>query len=507
MPESIDPFGPPRIMMVDDEMANLHIVKIMLTREDFPHELIIFQDGEKALAYLTEKPVDLILLDLAMPGLDGFEVMQRIKGNSVTRHIPVIFLTAYQDAQYILKGFEMGATDFLSKPIMSPVLTARIMQVIETQTLEKRLRHSNTVLQATNQIKDELLSICSHDLKAPLATIDLLCNLLEDSTKGLSRRQPEELIHRIMGQTNMARRLVENLLNLNRIEEGQLIPAPAFFSIAEELRACAESEVPALTAREIGFTQDLPEGAWLCYGDREMLSQVVYNLLNNAIKHTNSSIHLSARVLPSDTTGEGVLELVVRDDGPGIPKDLQGNIFEKFHKLDAQGGGSGLGLYISRQMMRLHHGEISVESTPGQGCAFKVLLPNLFLPEILPDLSDLHDTRVWAVSTSRRMGQDISALLEEAGLVNVQVIEKTEDINRAIMHGAPSIAVIDIHTAMLGHQVVQALDGGEFPPAIALYGTPEAAEAFGHLISRPYQYLAAPLNPGRLLSMIKDKLS
>ena len=161
----------PRIVMIDDEKSNLQIVKIVIMRENLESDLSLFENGASALEFIQKNPVDLILLDLAMPEMDGFEIMSRLQADPNTADIPVIFLSAYQEASYILKAFDLGATDFIGKPIISPILTARIRQIIKSRSLEKELRLRNTELVDTNRLKDELLSICSHDLRAPLSAI------------------------------------------------------------------------------------------------------------------------------------------------------------------------------------------------------------------------------------------------------------------------------------------------------------------------------------------------
>ena len=243
----------PRIVMIDDEKSNLQIVKIIIMRENLESDLSLFENGASALEFIQKNPVDLILLDLAMPEMDGFEIMSRLQADPNTADIPVIFLSAYQEASYILKAFDLGATDFIGKPIISPILTARIRQIIKSRSLEKELRLRNTELVDTNRLKDELLSICSHDLRAPLSAIELICQFLEDTIHERSETSQQELVNRIVSQSRLARRLVENLLDLNRIEQGRLVPASSLFSVDELLEQCVKEEDPNLLSRDLEF--------------------------------------------------------------------------------------------------------------------------------------------------------------------------------------------------------------------------------------------------------------
>ncbi len=496
----------PRIMMIDDEISNLQIVKIILMRENFQSDLLLYDNGHDALEFLRGHPVDLILLDLAMPGMDGFEVMTHLRENPATAEIPVIFLSAYQETEYILKAFALGATDFIAKPIISPVLTARIRHLIETRRLQTELRRSNGELVNTNRLKDELLSICSHDLRAPLNAIELICQFLSDAAHGTEAQTPADLINRIVSQTRLARRLVENLLDLNRIEEGRLIPAPSFFPVEELLRSCVDDALPTLQARKLRHTLELPPELLLCFGDREMIAQVLHNILNNAGKYAQSRIDVRADVEALSAESGGQLVLSVADDGRGIPAAQQHSIFEKYAKLEAQGSGSGLGLYISRQMVELHHGHIAVQSQPGQGTRFVVTLPHVFQVAQLPDLAACQQHRVLVASASKPTAQLLESVLIEAGMIEVSQVGTAAQVERLAGQGAPALAVLDVQSELLAGQLLERLTQAASRPAWILYGEPGDTGRFAQRLRGPSAQLQRPLNPLVYLRQVRRLL-
>lgn len=497
----------PRIMMIDDETANLEVVKHFLRKESFEPDLVFYEDGQSALDYLKSNPVDLILLDLQMPGMDGFEVMKHLKENPDTMEIPVIFLSAYNDTEFILKAFDMGATDFIGKPIISPILTARIRTIIQARTLQKELQRSNEELLNTNRLKDELLSICSHDLRSPLSSIDLVCQFLHEALDGKSQESKPELVNRIVSQSRVARRLVENLLDLNRIEEGRLVPSPSFFQINEVVRKCVEDEGPNMQAKALQHSVTLPEDDWLCFGDREMLTQVLHNVLNNAAKHSSTRVSIDCQV---NEEGES-LTVVISDDGPGIASEHHEAIFEKYGKVDHSGSGSGLGLYISRQMVELHHGRIHVDSeNAGGGTRIVIELPNVFRADKLPQLSQFHESHVLIVSSSKSVAELLEGVLLEAGLVNVeqalhkdQLMERLQDPRNSL----PNAVVVDVHS---GDLVAALVDRGEpgLPSAgWILYGEEEASAKLSGQLPGPSVRISIPFNPLAYLREMGNILS
>jgi len=489
----------PRIAIVDDDPAHLQVVKIILMRESLAADLQLFDDPLRALEFLSAQAVNLILLDIGMPRMNGFDVFTRLRAAGPNQATPVIFLTGMKETDSIIRAFEMGAADVLGKPLMSPILTVRIRTILHTQDLQRELRERNEELEATNRLKDEMVSICSHDLRSPLSAIDLICQFLHESLEGRTKHTAPALVNRIVNQSRLARRLVDNLLDLNRIEEGKLVPAPSFFRLRDVLAACAEDEMPQLHARGVKLSTTLPPEDLLCFGDREMIAQVVRNLLGNAIKFTRSRVSLDTRLpdtrpLDGRRDATGQVELIVTDDGAGIPSEDLSVIFEKYRKSDRRTLGSGLGLFISRKMVELHHGRIEAHSEPGVGARFTVMLPHAVPAAALPDLSGLSDSRVLVVSASKPSALLLESVLVEAGLTQVT---KEWSAECTVPSQMPDIVVVDAQAAHPERlaQVSRAVREQGAAPAWLLVGSPEEAAAVQRWVGGSPARLDAPVDP------------
>jgi len=356
----------PTIVVIDDEPANLQIIKMAVVREQFRCNLVLLDGARKGLDFLEHHPVDLLLLDVVMPGMNGFEMFAQLKAEPRWADIPVIFLSAVNETRYIIQGLEMGAVDYIGKPLISQVLTARFRSVLRMKFLQRELRKRNQELEDANRLKDEFLSFCSHDLRAPISAIELTCQFLSDQfvtdTAGKAPPEAQELLERIVNQTRLARRLVENLLDMNKIEEGRVVPQPTFFSPRELLQGCVQDHQPMILARNLAIEEDLPAENIVCFGDREMIAQAIRNVLGNAVKFARKRIRVLSRVEGAQAEAGGLWRLEIADDGMGLPPGQEEAIFNKYAKSDLRGPGYGLGLYIAQQTIRLHHGTISARS-------------------------------------------------------------------------------------------------------------------------------------------------
>ena len=494
----------PRIVLIDDDPGHLQVVQIIMLREDFRCDLVLFQDPREGLAYLETHPANLVVMDMAMPHLDGFEMLRRLRADARTADLPVIFLSAYKETEYVLRAFEMGAADYLTKPIISPVLAARIRTILQTQDLQGQLRRQNQNLEHINRLKDEMLSICSHDLRSPLSAIDLICQFLKEALEGRSKQSKTDLVNRIVNQSRLARRLVENLLDLNRIEEGMLVPVPAFFKARELVAACAEDEMPLLQSRRVALTVEPPPENVLCFGDREMIAQALRNVLGNAGKFAREKISLACQFDPGAGGAAGSLSVSIADDGPGIPIEELPLLFGKYRKLEVSSVGSGLGLYISRKIVELHGGAMTAQSVADQGSTFSFTVGNCFRAGDLPRLDDHAEMPVLVLSTSKASGLLLEGVLVEAGLVGL-----SREIGRLVTaSGAPEVpalAVLDAQNPdpeQVDHLVAACLGAGAACRWIA-YGPISAVETLKEKLGAPFARLDPPLNPVAYLNAVR----
>ncbi len=505
MPEPIERLR--RIVVVDDDPGHLQVVKIIMMREDLPCDLKLFQDPREALAHLERESADLVIMDLAMPHLDGFETFKRMQASPATRGVPVIFLSAYKETDYMLRAFEMGAADYLQKPISSPILSARIQAILHTQDLQNELRLRNQELEHINRLKDEMLSICSHDLRSPLSAIDLICQFLKEALTGNSAHSKMVLVNRIVNQSRLARRLVDNLLDLNRIEEGMLVPMPSFFKMRDLMAACTEDEAPMMQARQIQLKAELPPEDLLCFGDREMIAQMVRNILGNATKFARSRVSLEYALIPPSGTAAGAITLTIADDGPGIAALELTQLFEKYGKLDKSTMGSGLGLYISRNIVERHGGRVTAQSALGQGSTFVVELPNTFPAADLPSMEDLGETPALVLSASKATSLLLESVLVEAGML--RVAREVKEVPAPTEPLLPAAVVVDAQAppfedlARLGRTLSEEQQAG-LPWIVC--GSESQIRALHHWVRGPISQLEFPVNPVRYLQLMRAAL-
>ncbi|MFP4114578.1 MAG: response regulator [Spirochaetota bacterium] len=352
------------ILLVDDNTNNLGVLYRYLDDEGFT--VLVSQDGERALTLAREQHPDLILLDIMLPGISGFEACERLKSDPATADIPVIFISALTDIQDKVRGFEAGGVDYVTKPFQQEEVLARINAHITI----KRQREELDRLNAT---KDRLFSVISHDLRGPFMGLLGALELLRDSTDDMDARTTHELIESLYDSAEKTYHLLENLLEWARSQR-----RTEMHQRAVDLRELVLENVQlfGIAAEQKGITlsANVPDSLAV-YADRDMISTVVRNLVNNAVKFTpaNGSVTVEA------TSRREFVELQVRDTGIGIPEEHIDGLFELGKSVSRSGTsgehGSGLGLMLAHDYVVRNGGTITVESTPGEGSSFRVTLP------------------------------------------------------------------------------------------------------------------------------------
>jgi signal transduction histidine kinase len=370
-----------RILTVDDRPENNLAMQTAL--RDCDAELVTVSSGPEALACVEREEFALILLDVQMPGMDGFETARRIRALPHGCRVPILFLTAIDRSDaYETQGYLSGAVDFLFKPLNLPVLQAKVKVFIEMDRMSRRLqaaaieRRENELLREAVRLRDEFLSVVSHELKTPLTPLSLNLQFFrnvvnEDQLASVPREKLSRMIGTSCHQLDRLSRLVQELLELSRADrqdlELQREPVD-LVALVRETVAAFEHE-----CRKAGCTVSIEAGGpvvgrW----DRFRIEQVVINLLSNALRYgAGSPVRIGIGV-----DGDRAM-LSVRDGGIGIAPADHGRIFEKFARAvpTRNYGGLGLGLYITRRIVARHGGTISVDSALGQGAHFVVELP------------------------------------------------------------------------------------------------------------------------------------
>lgn len=364
------------VLVVDDTRENLHLLAALLRKRGYAVQTA--DSGDAALAMQHSFVPTLILLDIHMPGIDGYEVCKRVKTkDSPWRDVPIIFLTARSDPKDILRGFELGAVDYVLKPFNTAELMARVRtHVALTHSLET-IRHQKESLEALNREKDEILGIVAHDLKNPL-------NLIMGTATVLSRPElvkKEELPVLATDILTSARRmfdLVSSLLDINAIEQGKLHVQPEIVDPALLAAQIGSAYRIIAERKEIPFAIHMEEGDLRLVTDPRILVQVLDNLVSNAIKYSPYGSPVTLAISQVKVSPPYV-KFAVIDKGPGLSQEDQLRLFEKFAKLTprptADEHSTGLGLSIVKRLVETLNGRIYCTSTLGEGSTFAVELP------------------------------------------------------------------------------------------------------------------------------------
>lgn len=407
-----------KILVVDDQPNNLRFLSDLLNKEGYKVQRSI--NGKLALNAVVSNLPDLILLDIMMPEMNGYEVCQKLKASEKTREIPIIFLSALDEASDKVKAFTLGGADYITKPFQVEEVLARIENQLTIGRLQKKLQIQNCYLQQeiearkqAEKIKDELISIVSHELKTPLTSMRASLGILMTGNFGILQPQGQRMLEIALNSTDRLVRLVNDILDLERIESGL------------DLKSMQHCNIEDLMTQAVEIVQPMAEKAniIMCVSaisiqrqvNPDRIIQVLTNLLSNAIKFSSSgsTVWLTAELKELQNGGEtgrkgetkepknlatpdskcqvhnfcnlspktSELIVKVKDRGRGIPPDKLESIFDRFQQVDVsdsrQKGGSGLGLTICRNIVKQHGGRIWVESSLNLGSIFYFTLPDL----------------------------------------------------------------------------------------------------------------------------------
>ena len=368
-----------KFLLVDDLEENLVALEALLSRDGL--DLDMARSGEDALELMLANEYALALLDVQMPGMDGFELAEIMRANERSRHIPIIFVTAGSgDAVRRFRGYEAGAVDFIQKPIEADVLRSKANVFLDLylqrqQIVAQRdeLEALTTALQAADQQKNRFLAVLAHELRNPLAVLAAGINILERKT------DPDviDTIRKSMRQhLGYMTRLVDDLLDINRIEHGKISLRRESVLLSDILPSALEVAAPAIEVGNHALAVELPQQAILLDVDPARFIQIVGNVVGNAARYTPKG----GRIDVSASRVADKASIVVSDNGVGIPTEQQSRIFEMFEQSDAGmgvvGDGLGIGLALVKQLVELHGGTIQLASSvPGEGSTFEIQLP------------------------------------------------------------------------------------------------------------------------------------
>jgi signal transduction histidine kinase len=368
-------------LLVDDLEENLLALEALLQRDGLT--CLKARSGEEALELLLVHDVALALLDVQMPGMDGFQLAEFMRGIERARHIPIIFLTAGSaDLQRRFRGYEAGAVDFIQKPIEADILRSKANVFFDLHEQRRQILSQRDELEAyadalrtVDRHKNEFLAVLGHELRNPVMALISGLELLKRRDDAETARDIRAKMER---QVSHLTRLVEDLLDISRIDQGKISLKKQKIELQPILESAIEASRPLIDAKRHTLSVGLPpDPVWLD-ADSTRIAQVVTNLLNNAAKYTPTGGQIQVCIKSVDD----VVEIEVTDNGIGIPTEMQSKIFEIFAQVEGVGQsaqeGLGIGLALVKQLVTLHGGVITLKSDGmNLGSSFTVRLPLL----------------------------------------------------------------------------------------------------------------------------------
>ena len=369
-----------RALVVDDDLANGRIISKYLQRAG--HEVVTKSDGMAGLRQALSYPPDLIVLDVMMPGMDGFEICRALRAADVTRDLPVIFLSARGDLRDRVAGLDQGAVDYLVKPVMPEELLARVRAALRTKALQDELRAANDELRTVDRNRHELVSMLAHDIRGMIGAVASAVDMARLDLEDLEPRDAHRFLGIAERNATELSDLTTNLLDTYRLEEGRLRPRKQAIRLASVAAEVADRLAAQAAQRDVRLeVVGDPEDSVLADGD--LLGRVLLNLVTNALKFSPAGgrvlIDLGAPLVPPG--GQSGTVVAIADEGPGVSAEDREHLFERFTPLALPGGrrpvGSGLGLAFCWKALELMGGEIWLEAAAERGSIFAFVLPRV----------------------------------------------------------------------------------------------------------------------------------
>ncbi|MDY0093977.1 MAG: hybrid sensor histidine kinase/response regulator [Candidatus Vecturithrix sp.] len=366
------------ILVIDDSPTSLRSFLDQLTQVGFT--VLVALNGESAFEQLEQTKPDLILLDVIMPNLDGFETCARLKANAATKNIPVIFMTGLSDILDKIKGFEVGGVDYITKPFQFEEAIARIHTHLILYRMQQQLEEQNSQLKQLNASKDKFFSMIWHDLRSPFSSLRGLIQFASQNMQGWSKTRIEEVINLLVHSTDNLHALIENLLTWSRIQRGVIEFQPQYLHLHNLVAQAVELFTSIADQKHITLTNHLSMPLYV-YADANMLDAVLRNLLSNAIKFTYSG----GRVEVHGMQNEHDITISIIDTGIGLSQENIAKLFridDRYKQIGtAKEKGTGLGLILCKEFIEKNGGTIGVTSKPEQGSTFFFTLPRVFVKE------------------------------------------------------------------------------------------------------------------------------
>jgi len=362
-----------KILAVDDNQMNLMVMRSMFKYQNYQ---VHYADcGEKALEMARQLRPDMILLDVVMPDLNGFEVCRILKEEVYFKDIPVIFITAADEIEFIINGFEAGGVDYITKPFRKEEIMLRIKTHFELKLTRDQLVETTQTLMDLNKVKDRLFSIIGHDLRGPIGNVKMVLEFMSkgiiDPTKG---EQYRKTVQDLLRTTDEVFSLLENLLAWSTYESGNLTSIPENIVFKEAVSSIVNLYQAGINSKRISLNINI-DPDHIVYADLNMIKTVVRNLFSNAIKFTP----VEGTITFASEQENGFVIIGVSDTGTGMPQEviakiLDPNVYYTSLGLNKESG-NGLGLKLCKDFIEKSNGKIWIESVPGKGTTVYFSLP------------------------------------------------------------------------------------------------------------------------------------
>lgn len=369
--EQIQNKNKPLVLVIDDNPNNIQAVGANLIRHNIG--LSMASDANKALTAMYTKKPDLILLDIMMPEIDGYQLAKIIKNDPELKDIPIIFLTAKTSQEDILEGFESGAVDYITKPFNPMELISRVNAHLQIKEYQNTINEKNKILEKLNNEMGELIGITAHDLKNPIYNILLLAKAMKEEK--LSKSEINEFVDDIEKTSERMLELIKNILDVNALEQGKLLTHIEPINIVPLTEQLIDTYNETAKPKNIKIHFEKNDFNKLIMSDENLFVQSLDNLISNAVKYSPKGKNVYVRL----SYDNQFAYISVKDEGPGLSTDDKNKAFQKFSRLTPipTGGESstGLGLSIVKKYIELMKGEIILESALGEGSDFIIKLP------------------------------------------------------------------------------------------------------------------------------------
>ena len=364
-----------KLLVVDDVQTNVLLLKALLGKEGYG--ILVANNGQEALEVIRNENPDLILLDVMMPGMDGFEVAERLKSEEFRCEIPIIFLTALDDTQSIVNGFKLGVGDFISKPFRKEELMVRIKHQLSLVAARRIIEEKNEELSKSIAGRDTMYSVIAHDLRSPMASMKMLLNTIMMSVEK-DKIDPDifDMLEMSNKTSEEVFSLLDNLLKWTKSQLGKLTVIPQKLDISGLADGVVEVMNSVAEVKHIKLIRTDHE-SFFVYVDIEMIKSILRNLISNAVKFSNPDSEIKVGIKAED----GKVIVSVTDSGKGIKKEDQHKLLKDSTHFTTYGTnseeGSGLGLLLCRDFARKNGGELWFESEENLGSVFSFSLPQL----------------------------------------------------------------------------------------------------------------------------------